>query len=57
VTVKVFRIGDRNLINAVVDSDFQKTLSGYQLFNLGNERGITVWSGEVATASTLNADV
>lgn len=57
VTVKVFRIGDRNLINAVVDSDFQKTLSGYQLFNLGNERGIKVWSGEVATASTLNADV
>ena len=31
VNVNVFRIGDRNLINTVVDSDFQKTLSSYQL--------------------------
>ena len=27
VNVNVFRIGDRNLINTVIDSDFQKTLS------------------------------
>jgi uncharacterized protein YfaS (alpha-2-macroglobulin family) len=57
VTVKVFRIGDRNLINTVIDSDFQKTLSSYQLSDLGNERGVRVWSGEITTASTLNADV
>jgi uncharacterized protein YfaS (alpha-2-macroglobulin family) len=57
VSVNVFRIGDRNLINTVIDSDFQKTLSGYQLSDLGNERGVKVWSGEIATASTLNADV
>jgi uncharacterized protein YfaS (alpha-2-macroglobulin family) len=57
VSVNVFRIGDRNLINTVIDSDFQKTLSSYQLSDLGNERGVKVWSGEVATASTLNADV
>ena len=40
VSVQVFRIGDRNLINTVVDSDFQKTLSSYQLDDLGNERGV-----------------
>ncbi|GAB1716313.1 MAG: alpha-2-macroglobulin-like protein [Nitrobacter sp.] len=57
VSVQVFRIGDRNLINTVIDSDFQKTLSGYQLSDLGNERGVKVWSGEIATAATLNADV
>lgn len=57
VNVNVFRIGDRNLINTVVDSDFQKTLSSYQLSDLGNERGAKVWSGELATASTLNQDV
>src|SRR5215207_1294812 len=57
VNVNVFRIGDRNLINTVVDSDFQKTLSSYQLSDLGNERGVKVWSGELATASTLNQDV
>src|SRR6202008_627725 len=54
VSVKVFRIGDRNLINTVIDSDFQKTLSSYQLDDLGNERGVKVWAGELATASTLN---
>ena len=57
VNVNVFRIGDRNLINTVVDSDFQKTLSKYQLSDLGGERGVKVWSGELATAMTLNQDV
>src|SRR5947199_726198 len=57
VSVQVFRIGDRNLINTVIDSDFQKALSSYQLSDLGNERGAKVWSGELATASTLTQDV
>ena len=57
VSVNVFRIGDRNLINTVSSSDFQQTLSNYELSNLGNERGVKVWSGELATATTLNADV
>ena len=57
VNINVFRIGDRNLINTVIDSDFQKTLSRYQLTDLGNERGVKVWSGELATATTLNQDV
>ena len=57
VLVNVFRIGDRNLINTVIDSDFQKSLSSYQLSNLGDERGVKVWSGELATAPTLNQDV
>ena len=57
VNVNVFRIGDRNLINTVIDSDFQKTLSSYQLSDLGDERGVKVWSGELATAATLNQDV
>src|SRR6266436_3620998 len=57
VSVDVFRIGDRNLINTVIDSDFQKTLSRYQLSDLGDERGVKVWSGELATATTLNQDV
>ncbi|MGM5026671.1 alpha-2-macroglobulin family protein [Tardiphaga sp. 862_B3_N4_1] len=57
VTVNVFRIGDRNLINTVIGSDFQAALSKYQLESLGDERGMKVWTGELATASTLNADV
>jgi len=57
VVVKVFRIGDRNLINTVIDSDFQRPLSSYQLSDLGDERGVKVWTGELATATTLNQEV
>ena len=55
--MNVFRIGDRNLINTVIDSDFQRALSRYELSSLGDERGVKVWSGELATATTLNQDV
>jgi uncharacterized protein YfaS (alpha-2-macroglobulin family) len=57
VKVNVFRIGDRNLINTVIDSDFQQSISKYQLSNLGDERGVKVWTGELATATTLNQEV
>jgi len=57
VTVSVYRIGDRNLINTVIDSDFQKPISSYQLSDLGDQRGMKVWTGELATATTLNQDV
>jgi uncharacterized protein YfaS (alpha-2-macroglobulin family) len=57
VTIEVFRIGDRNLINTVIDSDFQKPISRYQLSDLGDQRGVKVWSGELVTANTLNQDV
>jgi uncharacterized protein YfaS (alpha-2-macroglobulin family) len=57
VSVNVFRIGDRNLINTVVGNDFQRALSKYELSDLGDERGVKVWSGELATAPTLNQDV
>jgi alpha-2-macroglobulin len=57
VSVQVFRIGDRNLINTVIGSDFQRALSGYELSSLGDERGVKVWSGDLSTGMTLNADV
>jgi uncharacterized protein YfaS (alpha-2-macroglobulin family) len=57
VSINVFRIGDRNLINSVVDGDFQRALSRYELTSLGDERGVKVWSGELSTTMTLNQDV
>jgi alpha-2-macroglobulin len=57
VSVDVFRIGDRNLVNTVIDSDFQRALNRYELSSLGGERGVKVWSGELTTATTLNQDV
>ncbi len=55
--INIYRIGDRNLINTVIDSDFQRSISRYQLSDLGDERGMKVWSGELATSTTLNQDV
>ena len=55
--INIYRIGDRNLINTVIDSDFQRPISRYQLSDLGDERGMKVWSGELATSTTLNQDV
>ena len=57
LVIDLYRIGDRNLINTVIDSDFQQPLSRYQLSRLGDERGVKVWSGELATETTLNQDV
>ena len=57
VSINVFRIGDRNLINTVIEGDFQRALSRYELSSLGDERGVKVWSGELTTAMTLNQDV
>ncbi|MBY0380709.1 MAG: alpha-2-macroglobulin family protein [Xanthobacteraceae bacterium] len=57
VLVNVFRIGDRNLIDTVIGGNFQRTLSRYELSDLGDTKGVKVWSGEVATEQTLNADV
>jgi uncharacterized protein YfaS (alpha-2-macroglobulin family) len=56
-SVDVFRIGDRNLINTVIDNDFQRALSRYELSSLGDERGVKVWSGEISTAVALNQEV
>jgi len=57
VMINVFRIGDRNLINAVIDSDFQRPIGKYQLSDLGDERGTKVWSGELTTDTALNQEV
>jgi uncharacterized protein YfaS (alpha-2-macroglobulin family) len=55
--INIYRIGDRNLINTVIDSDFQRSISRSQLSDLGDERGVKVWTGELATSTTLNQDV
>lgn len=57
VAVQVFRIGDRNLINTVIGGDFQGSLASYQLSELGSDKGVKVWSGDLTTAQTLNQDV
>ena len=57
VTLSIYRIGDRNLIDTLLGYDFQRNLSRYQAERLGNERGAKVWSGEFTVESKLNAEV
>src|SRR5215470_7983716 len=57
VSVEIYRVGDRNLIETVLGRDFQTNLYRYDLERLGNQRGAKVWSGDLNVESTLNADV
>jgi uncharacterized protein YfaS (alpha-2-macroglobulin family) len=63
VAIEIFRIGDRNLLDAVSNadaarSDFKRALSRYQVEQLRNSRGVAVWKGElVVEAAPLNTDV
>ncbi len=56
IAVQIYRIGDRNLTDTVVGSDFQRNFDRYELDRLG-ERGVKVWTGELAVEPTLNTDV
>jgi hypothetical protein len=57
VTVAVYRIGDRNLIDTVVGYDFQRNLSRYQTEQIASERGSKVWDGELKVEPKLNTEV
>ena len=57
VAVTISRIGDRNLINTVLSSDFQRNLDRYDAEQLVGERGARVWKGEMSVERRLNADV
>jgi uncharacterized protein YfaS (alpha-2-macroglobulin family) len=57
VKLTVYHVGDRNLIDTVLGYQFQRNLSRYQAQNLANERGVKVWSGELAVEQKLNTEI
>jgi alpha-2-macroglobulin len=57
VDVEIYRIGDRNLTDTVIGSDFQRNLGRYELDQLAAERGMPVWNGQLAVENALNKDV
>jgi uncharacterized protein YfaS (alpha-2-macroglobulin family) len=57
VSLSIYRIGDRNLVDTLLGYDFQRNLSRYQAERVANERGTKVWSGELAVESKLNTEV
>ena len=57
VTIAVYRIGDRNLLDTMLGSDFQRNLSQYDAERIASENGAKVWSGELAVTPKLNTEV
>ncbi|MCL2714302.1 MAG: alpha-2-macroglobulin family protein [Alphaproteobacteria bacterium] len=57
IAISVLRIGDRNLVNTVIGSDFQNSLTGYQFRELGSSQGAKIWSGELTSEVTRNQEV
>jgi alpha-2-macroglobulin len=63
VAVEIYRIGDRSLVDTVAGAayqqgDFQHSLSRYDIQQLKDSRGVTVWAGELAVdPGPLNSEV
>src|SRR3954453_24257250 len=57
VQVKIHRIGDRNLIDTVLSSDFQKNIDRYDRRKLETEKGALAWQGDLKIDTVLNGDV
>jgi uncharacterized protein YfaS (alpha-2-macroglobulin family) len=57
VAIELYRIGDRNLIDAVLSRDFQRNLDRYELDRMSSERGVKVWEGSLSTEFKLNQEV
>jgi alpha-2-macroglobulin len=57
VQIKIHRIGDRNLIDTVLGSDFQRNIDRHDRRKLETEKGALAWQGELKIDSVLNADV
>ena len=56
-SLKLYRIGDRNMIGSVLGSDFRGQINGYSASNIGNDKGKLVWDGTLETPSPLNQDI
>ncbi|MEZ5789107.1 MAG: MG2 domain-containing protein, partial [Xanthobacteraceae bacterium] len=57
VTISIYRIGDRSLLDPITGQEFERNLDRYDFERLAQSRGTTVWSGELDVESPLNAEV
>ena len=62
VKVQIHRIGDRNLVDTVLDrgsdlDNFQDNLSRFDVQRVAEGRGAKVWEGELKVEPTLNTDI
>ena len=57
IALSIYRIGDRNLVDTLLGYDFQRNVNRYQAERLANERGVKIWTGELAVEPKLNTEV
>jgi alpha-2-macroglobulin len=57
VTVDIYRVGDRNLLDRVVGGDFQRNFDRDEFERLANESGAKVWHGDLKVEPTLNVEI
>ena len=57
IEVEVYRIGDRNLMGAIDDGDFQRQLSNYEIDRIRTRSGERVFTGEMDVPRKLNEEV
>jgi hypothetical protein len=57
VEIDIYRIGDRSLAPTVRSEDFLRQLSDFSAREIERQRGVKLWSGQLATRSELNKDV
>jgi uncharacterized protein YfaS (alpha-2-macroglobulin family) len=55
--VNIYRIGDRNLIDTVINGSFKQNLATYDVDSINDERGVKVWSGSLKVELKPNTEV
>ena len=55
--LKLYRVGDRSLISAVIDSNFLDQLYGSQASDIARSKGSKVWEGTMDVSGAPNEDV
>ncbi len=56
-SMALYRVGDRNLVSAVMDGQFQSELNSYETETLKNKFGAEIWQGKVDIETKLNQDI
>jgi alpha-2-macroglobulin len=57
VKVTIYRIGDRNLLDNVLGYEFERNLYTSSLADIADQKGETVWTGELKVEKKLNTDI
>jgi uncharacterized protein YfaS (alpha-2-macroglobulin family) len=57
VEVEVYRIGDRNLVGALENGDFQRQLQGYELEQIRARTGEKIFTGSMDVPQKLNEEI